>query len=338
MGKDRESMNKIDIVLTWVDQNDSDWRAEKDKYDPKKNTLESGESRYRDWDQLKYVFRGIDKFMPWVNRVYFVTWGHLPSWLNTSAPKLRIVNHKDYIPEEYLPTFNSNVLDLNMFRIKGLEEQYILFNDDTFVIKPTEAEDFFKDSKPCDMACISPQPVVRDPIMNVELNNLEIINDYFTVEDIKKNKKKWLDFKKYGSFALRTFLFMRFKTIIGLYVPHIPISHLKSVVEHLWEIEYVEYDSTCRRKFRTKLDINDWLSRSWQLMSGNFEPRSKDFGILVHASDVEGVKQVLWNSKYKMVCINDDATVTKDIFAEVKKEVNAELEKLLPNKCVFEKD
>ena len=62
---------------------------------------------------------------------------------------------------------------------------------------------------------------------------------------------------------------MRFKTILGFFVPHIPISHLKSVVEELWEKEYVEYDKTCMHKFRTKEDINDWLSRSWQLATGN---------------------------------------------------------------------
>ena len=60
----------------------------------------------------------------------FVTWGHLPKWLNIDNEKLVIVNHQDYIPEKYLPTFNSNVLDLNMFRIPGLSEQYINFNDE----------------------------------------------------------------------------------------------------------------------------------------------------------------------------------------------------------------
>ena len=54
------------------------------------------------------------------------------------------------------------------------------------------------------MACISPQPINRDMIMNIELNNMEIINDYFSINDIKRNKKKWLNFKMYGSYAIRT--------------------------------------------------------------------------------------------------------------------------------------
>lgn len=330
-------MNNIDIVITWVDQNDPNWLEEKNKYDPRKDSSASGDARYRDWDGLRYVMRGIDKFMPWVHKVYFVTWGHLPKWLNTNDDKITVVNHKDYIPEEYLPTFNSNVLDLNMFRIEGLSEQYINFNDDTFVIKPTTSEDFFIDGKPRDMACISPQPIARDSIMNVELNNLEIINDHFSIDDIKKNKNKWLNFRQYGKFALRTFIFMQFSTIIGIYEPHIPISHLKSVVKKLWDLEYEAYHTTCLNRFRTKLDINDWLSRQWQLMSGTFEPRSQYFGVLVRASDIEGVKTILNHSKYKMVCINDDDTVTAEEYPRMKQEINRELEKLLPDKCRFEK-
>lgn len=323
--------NNVDIVITWVDGSDPNWLAEKKMYTKKSNNV-----RYRDWDNLVYIFRGIEQFMPWVHKIYFVTWGHLPKWLNIDNEKLVIVNHQDYIPEKYLPTFNSNVLDLNMFRIPGLSEQYINFNDDTFVIKPTKLEDFFYNGKPKDMACISPKPINRDMIMNIELNNMEIINDYFSINDIKRNKKKWLNFKMYGSYAIRTLIFMRFKTILGFFVPHIPISHLKSVVEELWEKEYAEYDKTCMHKFRTKEDINDWLSRSWQLATGNFEPRSKYFGTMCDASEIDLIKKILWKSKYKMLCINDSDKIDESSFKENKKLINGELNKLLPQKSSFE--
>ena len=104
--------NNVDIVITWVDGSDPNWLAEKKMYTKKSNNV-----RYRDWDNLVYIFRGIEQFMPWVHKIYFVTWGHLPKWLNIDNEKLVIVNHQDYIPEKYLPTFNSNVLDLNMFRM-----------------------------------------------------------------------------------------------------------------------------------------------------------------------------------------------------------------------------
>lgn len=93
---------------------------------------------------LQYWFRGVEKFAPWVNRIYFVTWGHIPSWLNLSHPKLKVVRHEEFIPTDYLPTFSSHPIELNLHRIKGLSERFVYFNDDTFLIRPVLQEDFFQ--------------------------------------------------------------------------------------------------------------------------------------------------------------------------------------------------
>lgn len=325
-------MSKIDIVLPWVDGNDPEWQAEKEQFLHKKDRNEH--QRFRDWDNLQYVFRGIEKYMPWVNKVYFITWGHLPSWLNVNHPKLVIVNHKDFIPSKYLPTFNSNTIDLNVFKIKGLSEQYILFNDDTFVIHATEETDFFKEGLPCDLACISPQPVNRDIIASIELNNLMIINSHFSPKDVRANQAKWLH-PLYGTLNLRTLMFMRFKTIIGIFVPHLPISHLKSTVQELWKIEYEAYDSTCQNKFRTQLDINDWLSREWQLLSGNFFPRSKKFGYLCGTTEKERIQELLALQSCKIVCINDDLN-DNALFEKTKNGIIKLLNHHFPDKCSYE--
>ena len=100
-------MNKIDFVLAWVDGADKEWLAERRKYNPAKGADNSA-ARYRDWENLQYWFRGVEKFAPWVNRIYFVTCGHIPPWLNTSHPKLKLIRHSDYMKPEYLPTFNIN--------------------------------------------------------------------------------------------------------------------------------------------------------------------------------------------------------------------------------------
>ena len=157
MGKIRRK-KPIDFVIIWVDGNDPKWRAVKNQYDPNPEAGEDDqEVRYRDWDNLQYWFRAVEKYTPWVRKIHFVTWGHLPSWLNVNHPKLHIVNHKDYIPEEYLPTFNSHTIEMNLHRIKGLSEQFVYFNDDMFINKPMKPRDFFVHGKPCDtfaMDCI----------------------------------------------------------------------------------------------------------------------------------------------------------------------------------------
>ncbi len=133
----------IDIVIAWVDGNDPTWQQIKALYERPKNintnedtktSIDNTIQRYRDWENLQYLFRGIEKICSLCkNCSFFVTCGHLPSWLNTKAAKLHIVKHSDYIPEQYLPTFNSSCIELNFHRIDGLSENFIYFNDDFFL-------------------------------------------------------------------------------------------------------------------------------------------------------------------------------------------------------------
>ena len=150
----------IDFVIIWVDGNDPEWQAEKAKYAPPSDSDDRIE-RYRDWGLLPYWFRGVEKFAPWVNKIHFVTWGHIPKWLNTEHPKLNIVRHQDYIPEKYLPTFSSNPIELNLHRIKGLSENFVYFNDDTFIISPVSKNVFFKNDLPCDSAVLTVHCLVK---------------------------------------------------------------------------------------------------------------------------------------------------------------------------------
>ena len=52
----------IDIVILWVDGNDEKWKKERSQYSVNYGKQDASDSRYRDWDNLKYLFRGIEKF------------------------------------------------------------------------------------------------------------------------------------------------------------------------------------------------------------------------------------------------------------------------------------
>lgn len=327
----------IDVVITWVDGSDPMWIKQRNNVCKELGLplLDVNNVRYRDWDNLQYIFRGIDQYMPWIRKVHFVTWGHIPKWLNVEDPRINIVKHDEFIPDKYLPTYNSSTIELNLFRIKGLSEQFINFNDDMFVINKTNPEEFFKNGMPCDMACISPQPIKIGEIFNTEFNNLQIINKYFTTDDVKRNIKKWNKPLLYGQYAIRTLIFMHFKTIIGLFEQHIPFSYKKSTIQKVWTLEEDALDRSCMHKFRSCEDHNEWLFRAWQLLSGDFIPRSKDFGILVPASDTNQIENVLRSKKYKFICINDDENIKK--FVETKQHINNMLKSKFPNKSSFER-
>lgn len=90
----------IDFVVIWVNMDDPQWQEVFSKYSNAKGNSKNGVSkaRFRDYGFLKYWFRGVEKFAPWVRKIHFVTCGQKPEWLDESNPKIHLVNHKDFIP------------------------------------------------------------------------------------------------------------------------------------------------------------------------------------------------------------------------------------------------
>lgn len=133
----------MDIVITYVNGLDPVWQAEYAKH----TNTPILEKRFRDWGTLKYLFRGIEKNMSFVRKVHLVVSGEsqVPEWLNRK--EVNVVLHKDIIPAEHLPTFNSNTIELHMFNIEDLDEEFLYFNDDIFPMLPMRAGDFFQDGK-----------------------------------------------------------------------------------------------------------------------------------------------------------------------------------------------
>ena len=329
---------KIDFVITWVDGGDKDWLAEKMKYlskDVDTNDVLNAANRYRDMETLKYWFRCVEKYAPWVNKIFFVTWGHIPKWLNINNPKLKIVNHKDYIPQEYLPTFNSNVIELNLHRINELSECFVNFNDDMFITDYVNKDFFFRKGLPRGTANLYPI-LPRANYDHTTLNNVIIINRHFNKEKVMK--KFFLKFfnLKYGLYLLR------FPTLnsyrgrwCGFYESHSAISHLKSTMKNVWKEESDALDSACKNRFRANSDISHWLFEKWNFMTGKFYPISKYSKRHIDLSDNnEDVVKAIINRKYKILCIND-ASVDYD-FEKAKKEIIKAFEEILPEKSSFE--
>lgn len=326
--------NKIDFVILWVDGNDKKWLNEKSKYVPVEQVANSS-IRFREWGNLKYWFRAVEKYTPWVNKIYFVTYGHLPKFLNVNHPKIEIVKHESFISKEYLPTYNSNVLDLNICNIKGLNERFVYFNDDTFITDYMSQQDFFKDGLPCDDYGESPILPYGTIFPYTMMNNLSIINKYYNKRDIyTKRLFKYINLK-YGINNIRTITSLPFKKFIGFYNAHLPISFLKSYCEKLWDIEKLECEKTSRNRFRTKEDITLYLAKQFQLLDGNFFPRKSNIGkMFVVSDDNSKIVSSIKNHRYKMICINDqDENID---FLKSKEEINGAFDKLLPDKSSFE--
>lgn len=267
----------IDFVIPWVDGSDPAWQREKSKWEskePKSQLSEwtSGAVRYQDWGLLRYWFRGVEKFTPWVNKVYFITWGHLPEWLDSSCGKLKIVKHEDFIPEEYLPTFNSRVIELNLHRIDALSERFVYFNDDLFLLRSLDRELFFKGGLPRDFAGLRAARLHSRKTSAPPMNAM-VINDHFMQRDVlRKHFRKWLN-PHYGlGVNLRTLCALPWPYFSALQANHLPSSFLKSTFSEVWSLEQEKLDADCRRKFREFSGVNQWLVRDWQRVKGEFVP------------------------------------------------------------------
>ena len=246
-------MNEIDFVILWVDGNDPAWREEFVRTRQAEND-DASEIRYRDWRNLHYWFRSAERFAPWVRKVHFITWGHLPAWLRRDHPKLHIVNHRDFIPAEYLPTFNSNTIELNIHRIEGLADRFVLFNDDTFLTRGCRPEDFFRRGVPCDMARLS--VVQPSSVGHIIYNDLELINRLHDKRTaIRNHIARWFS-PRYGIVSLlKTLTLLPWGFFPGFNDSHMPQPYLTERFRQAWERWPQELDASCRHRIRSLSDL-----------------------------------------------------------------------------------
>lgn len=348
--------HKIDFVIPWVDGDDLKWQEEFNKYTPKNKTLNTA-SRFKDWDNLQYIFRAFEEFTPWVNKIFFITYGHLPAWLNKEHPKLVIVKHEDYIPYKYLPTFSSHPIELNLHRIKDLSEHFVYFNDDFFILKKLNPSEFFKDTLPVDIAILD---AMHDGLIgHIVLNDIDVINKNFNrhvdptlskKNIILSNLLKWFH-PNYGFKSFQTLFLLKWRGHTGFVGNHHPQPYLKSIFKEVWKKEQERLSQTSATRFRDIQDVNQYLFRYWQLVTGRFSvgkykefTKKRKHAEVKTLSDAEKIAKDIESKKYKMYCVNDatakgrytNEDISQKDFEKSKQIIKKALEKILPNKSSFE--
>lgn len=292
----------MDIVITYVDGLDPVWQKSYEQY----TNTPILEKRFRDWGTLKYLFRGIDKNMPFIRKVHLVVSGEtqVPAWVNRD--EVDVVLHSDIIPQEYLPTFNCNPIEMHLHRIKDLDEEFLYFNDDMFPMKECKPTDFFRDGK---------------GVIRVSYHLLAL--DMF--KQICRNSTR----AAREALGLRpTFYFMR--------PQHICSPMFKSECEELYDkVEPVIRNSISR--VRTGENLNQYLFLDYMYLKGkiiNERISKKHFSVgVVSASKL---RKFITQPTHKMACIND-VQLTEERYEELRRVQIEAFEELFPNKSKFEK-
>jgi len=159
--KDEQIKSKypIDAVITWVDGNDLNWQKKINKYSEVKiNWKDNKETkRYNSINEIGIAIQSIIKYGSFIRNIFLVTDDQTPRGFQklqslgaTNGINLNIIDHtvifKDY--NSFLPCFNSCSIISMLYRIPNLAEHFIIFNDDTFLMRETSEKDFFKNGLP----------------------------------------------------------------------------------------------------------------------------------------------------------------------------------------------
>jgi hypothetical protein len=330
----------IDFVVLWVDMDDPAWRASFAGWSGLASTdnsrNETSEARFRDYGFLKYWFRGVERFAPWVRRVHFVTCGQTPAWLDGTNPKLHLVSHTDFIPADYLPSFNSGVIESWLHRIPGLSERFVYFNDDFFLTCDTPPERFFRGGLPCDIAAFRFNSGGSQWARMLK-NNIALINRHFDKREVtRRDRDKWFD-PSYGGKARWNHLLRWYPRFATLRTPHNAQPYLRSTYERVWAACGDELREASAHRFRSTGDLTHELFRAWQICEGNFEPYNtytdtRMFPLVVKpAAAIRAVRE----QTYRLVCLNDNVHIRN--YARVMASLEGSFRAILPEPSGFEK-
>lgn len=291
----------MDIVITYVDGRDPVWQKDYEKYTNKPLLAK----RFRDWGTLRYLMRGIEVNMPFVRNLYLVVSheSQVPKWVDKNVVK--VVLHKDFIPEEHAPTFNSTTLGLHLHRIEGLSDEYIYFNDDIFPLKECRREDFFRKGK-----------------VRIGISRHMLAHSMYK-QHCKQSNQLARRFLGKGS------------SLFYIRAQHCCIPILRGECEKIYESLHQEIEQSLTR-VRSEKNLNMSLYMSYLYYTGKVTPhRIPCKHISLGATSLKRLTSSILTPSQPLVCIND-VQMSEERFEELREVILSAFEKRFPQKSRFE--
>ena len=311
---------KIDLVYLWVDDKDEEWQKKRRFWANKLGVVSSEENsdcRYSNNDELKYSLRSAEMYAPWINKIFIVTDGQTPEWLDTNHPKIRIVDHKDIMPEDCLPCFNSAAIEACIDNIPDLSEYFLYANDDMFFASPVGPDYFFDKN--------------NNPIVNLRPRQWELAKNLY-MQRILYTINIFQEQHKLSKTLLRTEPY------------HCIDAYRKSYFKDCKKDFENEFKTLITKRFRTKDTIQRIIFSLYQLENSpstlvlNPEIAKQEFhkqvdNLYLNLTDENLIKDRIKNQSPKLLCINDN-----DIAKKIeRKRLRGILSNLFPKKAEWEK-
>jgi hypothetical protein len=292
---------EIDMVFSWVDGSDHEFRARR-AAQMSQHVVGEGdeaEARIRQIDELKYALRSVNMFAPWVRRIFIATDSRLPVWL-ADHPKITIVRAEEHFSDPVaLPTYNSHAVESRLHHIPELAEHFLYSNDDMFFGRPLKASMFF-----------SPGGVTKFIEAKTRIG-------------LGVNDEARSGFEN-AARVNRQLIFERFGQVITRHLEHTAVPLRKSVLTEMEREFPAEFARTQASAFRASTDISVTNSfyHYYALMTGRAVQQEKAKVLYVNTTTREGLgllPELRKKRGYHFFCLNDSS------FPEVSAAERAEL-------------
>ncbi|MBF6330706.1 stealth family protein [Nocardia transvalensis] len=242
----------IDIVFSWVDGTDPEFRARRAGMMAQVVVGEGddADARIRQIDELKYALRSVHKNAPWIRRIFIATDSKVPAWLEDD-PKVTIVRAVEHFSDTSgLPVFNSHAVECQLQHIEGLSEHFLYSNDDMFFARPVRPSMFF-----------TPAGISRFIEAGTRIGP-------------GANNERRSGFEN-AARVNRQLLQRRFGHVITRHLEHTPVPLRRSVLREM-ELEFAEdFARTRTSRFRAATDISvtNSLYHYYALLTGRAVPQ-----------------------------------------------------------------
>lgn len=310
----------IDVVVTWVDGNDAELAAKRDSFINREFGLSSNPGAmptyFASSNEIKYCVLSILKFAPFVRNIFIVTDGQDPNlyddilkYFPSRLSSIKIVDHKEIFKgyEQYLPNFNAASINSIIWRIEGLSENFVYFNDDVFLIREVKPSDWFINNRPVLTGNWRVAPYRKI---------LGILGKVFINRHIKGNKQ----YQPKLSFYIRQWkaaklLGMRYRYFFHCHTPH---PHSKKRLEDFFSMNPKLLEKNISHRFRSPDQfLVSALANHLEILSGNRQFAKLKIGYIhpyyserTISSRINNCKK---NSSIKSICVQSLDSLSKEI-------------------------
>ena len=295
----------IDLVITYVNGADNAWIRD---YIRTTHTHFPTSVRYRSWGTLKYLFRGVAEYMPFIRKIVLIVSrkSQVPIWVNTD--NVRVVYHDEFIPKQFLPTFNSCTIESFFWNIEGLADRVIYFNDDMIPNAPMLENDFFTGNLP-HIKFTGPSTYNRKSVYHCQCKSgLNLITKVLSAQSIGADK------------LIRPYHISNAITREGFdAIKRLCADALPATVSAI----------------RQAKNVNQYIYSYYYYFTNNYVDETVSYKyIAATASNIKEISDTLSSGDCKMVCLND--TDDQQNYNKTRTLLTECFEKKFPKKCKYE--